>query len=99
LPPGTGSLRGERRGPAPDDSIRVEPRTDPAADAALKRRIERQIREGLAGKLRMYEVGVVGREVVIRARPARFWQRRAIRRELEALPALNGTRARVEVID
>jgi hypothetical protein len=65
----------------------------------LKRKIERQIGDGLGTRLRSYEVRVVGREVTILARPARFWQRRSIRQSLESLPALSGYKARVEVTD
>jgi hypothetical protein len=89
----------DRRAYEDGDRIKVEPRTDPAADAALKRRVELQVRESLAGRLRSYEVRVVGREVTIVARPARFWQKRATRNSLEALPALNGYKAVIEVID
>lgn len=94
-PPGTS----DRRGSTIDDSVRVEPRSDPAADAALKRRIERQIHDNFGPKLRSFEVRVVGREVVIRAHPARFWQRRGLRGGLEALPSLRGSHAKVEVLD
>ena len=88
----------DRRGRS-DEFVKVEPRTDPAADAALKRRVERQINETFGTRLRSYEVRVVGREVVIRARAARFWQRRAIKGGLEALPALSGYRAVIEMVD
>lgn len=81
----------------PDDAVIVEPRTDPAADAALKRRLENQIRSAFGEQLRSVEVRVVGRNVVIRARVARFWQRRNIRRSLESLPSLSGYRSTVEV--
>ncbi|MFO0907568.1 MAG: hypothetical protein U0794_04270 [Isosphaeraceae bacterium] len=77
----------------------VEPRTDPATDAALKRRLERQIRESLGNRVQSYEVRVVGREVIIRARTARFWQRRSVRNTLESLPGLNGYRTTVVVDD
>ena len=81
------------------DVVTVEPRTDPAADAAIKRRIERQIQESLGGRLRSAEVRVVGRQVLIRARPARFWQRRAVRSGLEALPGLNGYKVEIQLVD
>jgi hypothetical protein len=79
--------------------VTVEPRTDAAADAALKRRVEKQIRESLGTRLRSSEVLVVGRDVTIRARAARFWQKRAVRRALESLPALHGYDARIEMLD
>ena len=81
------------------DAVTVEPRTDPAADAALKRRIERQIQESLGGRLRSAEVRVIGRQVLIRARPARFWQRRAVRSGLEAMPGLNGYKVDIQLVD
>ena len=79
--------------------MKVEPRTDPAADAALKRRVEKQIGESLGGRLKSFEVRVVGREVSVIARASRFWQKRSVRNALEALPALTGTKSKVEVID
>ena len=75
--------------------MRVEARSDPAADAALKRRIERQIAQTLGNRVRSYEVRVVGRNVTIRAVPVRFWQRRAVRTTLESLPTLSGYKATV----
>jgi hypothetical protein len=86
------------RSPAePRSAITVEPRTDPAADAALKRRLERQIQESLGDRVRSVEVRVVGREVTILAKTTRFWQRRTVRRALETLPGLNGYHATVQV--
>ncbi len=79
--------------------VTVEPRTDPAADAALKRRIERQIRESVGSRLRFYEVRVTDRNVTIRAKALRFWQRRSVRHSLESLPGLSGNHARVEMVD
>ena len=84
-----------------DDGSRivVEPSTDPAAEAALKRRLERQIRETLTDRVSHVEVRVVGRDVNIRARAVRFWQRRAVRRALETLPGLAGYHPTVEILD
>ena len=92
-------MAGERNMAENRDRVRVEPRSDPATDAALKRRIERQITESLGSRVRAYEVRVVGRDVVIRARPARFWQRRAVRTTLESLPAISGYKATILVDD
>ena len=72
---------------------------DPANDAAAKRRIEKQIRDALGDKLRSVEIRVTGRNVLVVARPNRFWQKRGIRRTLEALPVLDGYRARIDVAD
>ena len=87
------TYRGDRAG------ISVEPRSDPAADAALQRRVEAQIRDSVGTRVRSYEVRVVGGEVAIVARPSRFWQRRSVKSALESLPALKGAKANVEVID
>lgn len=89
----------DRRAGGTGDSVTVEPRPDAEADAALRKRVEGQIRENFGSRLRSYEVRVEGRQVVVRARPARFWQRRALRSGIEALPALRGVRATVEVLD
>jgi hypothetical protein len=83
----------------PGSAITVEPSTDPAAEAALKRRIERQIHESLGDRVHDVEVRIVGRDVTIRARATRFWQRRTVRRSLETLPGLAGYRPKVEIIE
>ena len=80
-------------------AITVEPSTDPASEAALKRRIERQIHESLGDRVHDVEVRVVGPEVTIRAKATRFWQRRTVRRTLESLPGLAGYRHTVEILD
>jgi hypothetical protein len=73
------------------------PESGPDPDVAVRRRIERQIRATLGDKVRSYEVSVTGRNVTIVAQPSRFWLRRSVRRSLEALPSLQGYRARIEV--
>lgn len=83
----------------PRSSITVEPRSDPAADAAVKRRIEKQVQQAVGDRVRSVEIRVSGRSVVIRAQAARFWQRRGVRRSLETMPLPSGYRARVEMID
>ena len=92
-------LTGRSGSDNPRSSITVEPRADPAADAALKRRVEHQIQESLGDRVRSVEVRVVGRDVTILAKPARFWQRRTVRRTLEMLPSLTGYHAKIEVED
>jgi hypothetical protein len=82
---------------APRSEIKVERRSDPAADNALKRRIEHQIREQLGDRVGSTEVRVVGRRVLIRTHATRFWQKRGVRRTLEALPAISGLQARIEL--
>jgi hypothetical protein len=88
-----------REQPRPDSAISVEPRSDPAADAALKRRLERQVREIGGDRLRSLEVRVVNRNVAIRARANHFWQRRGLRRSIESLPGLSGYRTSIDVDD
>src|SRR5271157_2323866 len=80
-------------------SITVEPRSDPSAEAAAKRRIEKQVQQAVGDRVRSVEIRVSGRSVVIRAQAARFWQRRAVRRSLETMPLPSGYRAQVEMID
>ncbi len=85
--------------PMGDDAsdIRAEARSDPAADAALKRRIEKQAAAAVGDKVRNIDVRVVGRSVTIQAHGSRLLQRRAVKRSLEGLPGLSGYRAVVEV--
>ena len=79
------------------EGVTVEPKSDPASDAAAKRRIERQVRESLGSRLRSFDVRVVGREVTVQARTTRFWQRRGVRSALESLPALSGYKTNIRV--
>ena len=97
-PPSSFLGRGSR---SPRDADPDEPKSksDPAADAELKRRIERQVREALGDRVRSVEVRVVGRNVAIRAEASRFWQRRSVRRTLESLPGLAGYRTTIDVGD
>lgn len=83
---------------SPSSSIAVEPRSDPADDA-VRRRIEKQVEQTLGDRIRSVEVRVNGRTVVFRAQAVRFWQRRGVRRSLEALPLPSGYRGRVEMVD
>ena len=83
----------------PQSAITGEPSTDPAAEAALKRRIERQIHDSLGDRVQDVEVRVVGRDVTIRAKATRFWQRRTVRRALESMPGLAGYRPTIEILD
>ena len=99
-PPSAFAGRGSRttRGADPDEP-KSKAKSDPAADAELKRRIERQVREALGDRVRSVEVRVVGRNVAIRAEASRFWQRRSVRRTLESLPGLAGYRTTIDVGD
>jgi hypothetical protein len=96
-PPVLGNRGGSKPASTADAPITVEPRSDPAADAALKRRLDRQIREATGDKLRSFDVRVIDRRVHIQAKPAHFWQRRALRRTLETLPALDGYKTTIDV--
>jgi hypothetical protein len=69
------------------------------ANAVAKRRIEQQIRATLGDKVQSVEVRVSGRNVLIVARPTRFWQKRSVQRALESLPALAGLRTRIDLGD
>jgi hypothetical protein len=89
--------RAEPARSTPRNEIKVERRSDPAADTALRRRIENQIREQLGDRVSSAEVRVVGRNILIRARAARFWQKRSVRRSLESLPAISGRQAHIEL--
>ncbi len=91
---------GSRDEPAgPRSSITVEPRSDPSAEAAAKKRIEKQVQQAVGDRVRSVEIRVSGRSVVIRAQAARFWLRRGVRRSLETMPLPSGYHARVEMID
>ena len=57
----------------PRSSISVEPRSDPAAEAAAKKRIERQVQVAVGDRVRSVEIQVSGRTVIIRAQAYRFW--------------------------
>jgi hypothetical protein len=77
----------------------AEPQSDSASDAAIKKRIEKQVQLVVGDRVRSVEIRLSGRMVVIRAQAARFWQRRGVRRSLESMPLPAGYRARVEMID
>jgi len=81
------------------NAIRVESRSDPAVDAAVKRKVEQKIQETLGDRVKSVEVRVTGRTVSIRARATRFWNRRGVRRTLESLSLPAGYRGRVENVD
>jgi hypothetical protein len=61
--------------------------------------VERQVREAVGDRVRFAEVRVVDRDVTIRVRVSRFWQKRGVRHSLESLPVLNGYRTKVDVLD
>jgi hypothetical protein len=95
---GPNSLR-SRESSKPDDAIAVEPRSDPAANAALKRRLELQIQNAVGNRVRSVDVKVIDREISIHARVTRFWNRRNVKHTLETLPGLTGYHTTVDVVD
>jgi hypothetical protein len=80
-----------------DESGVGEATSDPAADTAIKQRIERRIRTVYGDQLRALDVRVAGRDVTINAKVLRFWQRRSMRRSLESLPLLAGYKSTIHV--
>jgi hypothetical protein len=75
------------------------PSGDPAAESALKRRIEKQAIQAVGARARSVEVRVVGKDVAILAHGVRFYQRRGVRKSLESIPALAGLRSTIELVD
>ncbi len=72
---------------------------EPEPDAVVKKRVEKQLRETLGDRVKSLEVRVSGRNVLVAAKPAWFWQRRGVKRSIESLPALEGYRVRVDLDD
>ena len=105
-----GFLAGPARSPstAPPSSKTVTPgrsvaaddlQADPAAESALKRRIERQAREVVGNRARSVEVKLTGKEAVVQVSGVRFYQKRAVRKQLESIPAISGLRTTISVLD
>ncbi|QDV37952.1 hypothetical protein [Tautonia plasticadhaerens] len=70
---------------------------EPASEEAIRRDLERRIAAGAGDRLSSLEVLIVGPRVHIRAQATRFWQRRPLKRDLEAIPMPPGFRSSVEV--
>ena len=70
-----------------------------AAEAALKKRIEKQARIAVGDRARSVEVELSGRAATVSARGVKLFQKRAVRKSLESIPALSGLRSTVEVLD
>ena len=81
------------------DGFSVESSGDPAVEAAVKRRVEKQVRDALGDRVKDVEVRVAGRSVSIRARASRFWYRWNARRTLESLPMPPGYRGKAVLLD
>jgi hypothetical protein len=84
---------------APGRPVAAAPVEDPAADSALKRRIERQAREVVGTRARSVEVKLDGKEAAVVVSGVKFYQKRAVRKQLEGIPALSGLRSTIEVVD
>ncbi len=72
---------------------------DPEAESALKRRIERQAREVVGTRARSVDVKLDGKVAVVVVSGVKFLQKRAVRKQLEGIPALTGLRSTIEVVD
>jgi hypothetical protein len=83
--------------PTPRRRSGLDEPSDPAADAALRRRVEEQVRIAAGRHLRSLEVRVKDQRVAVRLHVDHFWNRKAIRRSVESLPALSGVRYSVDV--
>ena len=70
-----------------------------AAEAALQARIEKQARLAVGERVRSIEVQVEQKRAIVQARGVKFYQKRAVRKSLESLPALAGLRSTIEVLD
>lgn len=86
---GGGAIKGNR------DALSVESTGDPAVEAAVKRRVERQVAEAVGNRVSDVKVRVSGRGVTIHARATRVWYRWWARRTLEALSMPAGYRGKV----
>lgn len=72
-------------------------RSDPAADTALRQKVEAQADRALGRHVRDLDVRVMDQKVVIRAKADFFWNKRGIRKTLGTLPAIRGHEATIEV--
>ena len=69
------------------------------AESRLKQRIEKQARDVVGDRARTIEVKVAGKSASVHVRGVKFYQKRGVRRTLEAIPALTGLRSTIEVSD
>ncbi len=95
--------RSTRPAPVPDDepgrSIVDGPLPEPTAEVALKRRIEHQAHLAVGDRARSIDVKLVGKSANVQARGVKLFQKRAVRKALESLPALSGLRTTIDVMD
>jgi hypothetical protein len=102
-----GFLAGPSPAPSSSATTAAKPSTpgraivgdDPAVESALKRRIERQAREVVGNRARSVEVKLDGKDAVVQVSGVKMFQKRAIRKQLEGIPALAGLRSTIEVAD
>ncbi len=92
----------ERIEPAPRNRLEGETgrsmsRSDPAADTALRQKVESQADRALGRHLRELDVRVMDQKIIIRARADFFWNRRGIRKVLGTLSAIQGHQTTIEV--
>jgi hypothetical protein len=87
------------RSASPGRSVAEDALVEPSAETGLKRRIEKQAREAVGDRARWIEVRITGKSVAVQAHGVRFYQKRAVRKSLESLPALAGLRSSIEVAD
>lgn len=85
--------------PKRDNHDELETQPDPAVEAAVKRKIQRQVQQAVGDRAQNVEVRLDGKTVLIRAKANRFWQRWGVRRTLENLPMPAGYRPRVEMVN
>jgi hypothetical protein len=91
--------RNERARPGPTAARDVPPATESPTDTAFKRRVMKEVREKLGNRVSTVDVRVAGRDVLIRAKVPRFWQRRGVRNDLQSLSVLTGYKSAVELVD
>ena len=96
-PSAIGRLLGPATGSGDRDDLSIESSGDPAVEAAVKRRVEKQIADALGGRVADVKVRVSGRSVAIHARATRLWYRWGARRTLDALPMPPGYRGKAVV--
>jgi hypothetical protein len=97
--PSAGPNSSTTRAPLSGRALAEDPREESAQESALKRRIERQALEAAGDRARSIEVRLVGKNATVQAHGVKFYQKRGVRKSLEAIPALSGLRSTIEVVD
>ncbi len=69
------------------------------AEARLQQRIDKQVHDLVGDRARVIEVRVQGKTAVVRASGVKFYQKRAVRKSIESVPALTGMRTTIDVLD